>query len=110
MTDDELDEAVARHIFDLNVATMPDGAPIVKPQYVRPPRYCSDVTASFLVVERMAEDGFDVNLSRRGGWVADFRRGRDDRFGVEFSPSLPLAICLAALKALGVEVPAAKAP
>lgn len=85
------------------------------------PRYSTDIAAAWTVVEKMHEEGFGVEIGHACtpgyGWYATFvanaaqyEHSEDyepatERMAVR-APATPLAICLAALKALDAEVPA----
>jgi Phage ABA sandwich domain len=63
-------------------------------------RYTRNLDAAWDVVEQIGNDGGALVLHRDGEhWVATFGSG-----GVVESPSAPLAICVAALLARGVEL------
>ena len=77
------------------------------------PKYSTDISAAFQVVERMRADGHEVCIVgiRDEDWRCEVYK---DKAGpipdfpetiVECASTAPMAICLAALAALGVEVP-----
>lgn len=62
--------------------------------------YSTDMTAAQEVLEKMEEDGFHYFISTIGDWMyqVEFERGQCFQ---EHSTSVPHAICLAALRAVG---------
>lgn len=72
---------------------------------------CSSWDAAGQVVERMRELGWTMNLDVEAGALRNpydcrFFHGDGERRAMQIEQSAPLAICLAALKAVGVDVPA----
>lgn len=72
-------------------------------------RYSSDISAAWEVVGKMCPLGRDVFSLKyepifpwRGSWTAEMNT-KAGRF-FEIGPTAPLAICLAALRAVGVDV------
>ena len=79
------------------------------------PHYSTDIAAAWLVVDHFADTGQEVSVSYIvrsdnhnnlvGSWVCDVGPGNGLRFVLTVAAeSAPLAICLAALRAAGVEV------
>lgn len=69
------------------------------------PPYSSDIAAAWQVMERMAALGWLPSLEyERGEWVCHMGHMAYDA-GYAVHESAALAVCLAALDALGVEVP-----
>lgn len=115
MTDRELDALVAEKVFGwkeiaespINGAlcgSKPDGEHGYKYEI---PRYGSDIAAAWQVVEEMESCGKRVTIHREGSgddWAADFGHGY---YAAANEPAR--AICLAALKAIGVEAPSPSA-
>lgn len=72
------------------------------------PRYSSDIKEAWLVIDYMRERG-DFHLGNRFGlndFFAEF--GKCSQYPSEnrcYGKTMPIAICLAALKAVGVEIP-----
>lgn len=75
------------------------------------PHYSTDIAAAWQVVEKMMSEGFGYQVSGAATESACFRKLRDDievyvsnntDFGGN-GESVPMLICLAALKAKGVE-------
>lgn len=69
--------------------------------------YSTDIAAAWEVVEKLAENGKLLELYAGGGpkgasWTATFFDGSS---GNEYADTAPHAICLAALKAVGVDLP-----
>ncbi len=66
------------------------------------PLYSTDIVAAFDVVEKMAERGLQLSLDRWGGdpWWAEFADKGWKHGGQATSTTVPLVICLAALKAI----------
>jgi hypothetical protein len=74
--------------------------------YLDMPHYSSDIAAAWQVVEKMRENWFiAISTTIEGGWMVIIRRhGYSNTLEVTSIDSAPRAICLAVLKALGVEV------
>ena len=73
------------------------------------PEYSTNMTAAWEVVDRMRADAWFVDLEDSssltyGPWWCQFARSRYTAKGESTGQTAPHAICLAALKALGVEV------
>jgi len=68
------------------------------------PHYSTDIAAAFEVVEVMRERGFRyvIDHASQGDAYVVFGHA-DTRSGKAWDASVPTGICLAALKALGVE-------
>jgi len=66
------------------------------------PHYSSDIAAAWMVVEKLIELGFYPAIWIKPGVVQVY--DKDERCIVEEKAAVPMAICLAALKAVGVEV------
>jgi hypothetical protein len=128
VTDRELDALVAARVFGAVPCDDPvgrcDGAKTTPVQCWKMPgeshgsdlrAYSTDLAAAFLVVEsmrnrtvkawfvRLEDIAFDDPICPVGRWSCEFRHGDDSGRAVDLS--LPRAICLAALAALGVKVP-----
>lgn len=116
MKDRELDALVAEKVMGWElIGIAPSGGRVVHSPRLwekELPHYSSDIAAAWQVVEKMEKDGWESGCETSKGirraWFAWDRRKR-------FSPKLPKfaeaeaiprAICLAALKAVGAEVPA----
>lgn len=72
--------------------------------------YPKSISAAWQVVEKMREQGWDhfsLTWGAKGKWDAMFMmwHGPEDAIVQEVADTAPLAICLAALRAKGVEVP-----
>jgi hypothetical protein len=69
-----------------------------------------DISAAWEVVEQLAQMGHDVKINRLIHWNTDYECliGKDNWVDMDYkyvgSDTAPMAICLAALKAVGVEV------
>jgi len=126
----QLDALVGRHIFGLDVKFAPqgeDGGPVVYTgdrDWLQPgtpyydaedgrawelPRYSSNIAAAWRVVERMAEM---AKTATEANAPAEFRAARAfinwwkaERLWILPAPEAARRICLAALRAMGVEVP-----
>jgi hypothetical protein len=70
------------------------------------PPYSSDIKCAWPVVEKLSKDGFEFQVWREknGKYNVEFAKDFFYVFGFAESETAPLAICLAALKAVGVEV------
>lgn len=122
MTPRELDALVAEKVFGLVVYKDEKGHHwFDKPgitRHVSPPkpvvhkvaveRYSTEISAAWLVVEEMRKRGYRFKLIETdpgdqygvSWWIPR------EAFGVvEYAQTAPEAICIAALKALGVEIP-----
>jgi len=65
--------------------------------------YSTDDDAAWTVVRAMWEKGYEINLSRDDGQIdCDFREA-DKEWVWASAPTLPHAVCMAALRAMGVE-------
>ncbi len=84
------------------------------------PNYCEMIDRAWLVVKRMIDDDSPINDKKYSlgleyssiiGWVADFTPRRNHPQACEYglfrveASTAPMAICLAALRALGIEAP-----
>lgn len=109
----ELDAKVAKHIMGYECVC--DEIPIDCPIHAHNDRdtlrpYSTDVAAAWRVIIKMRELGFGFTISdnanRHAGHIdCRFWRLNDDmRRGIAIEDKAPIAICLAALKAAGVEV------
>jgi hypothetical protein len=76
----------------------PDGT------YTSIPFFTTDISATWGVVEKMHQDGFlfDLSNSVGAGYIAQFYKGNYYVSG--YIKSAPEAICIAALKVVGVDV------
>ncbi|WP_199426265.1 BC1872 family protein [Thermaerobacillus caldiproteolyticus] len=64
-----------------------------------------DIADAWQVVEKLNEDDFDFQVWReKGKYNVEFSKDFFYLYGFAESETAPLAICLAALKAVGVEV------
>lgn len=70
------------------------------------PRYSSEIAAAWQVVERLIALGYrlDIRWLLSNQWDVIFEKWPDPRRISKADPSCALAICLAALRAVGVEV------
>lgn len=67
--------------------------------------YSSDISAAWAVVDKMRAMGWDVSICGDNGWGCTFytiTEGHEKYIGPINSATAPLAICLTALKAVGV--------
>lgn len=71
-------------------------------------RYSTSIEAAGRVVEKLAADGLHLNLTEYKMWCCSFVKEMDEltyaQVGYAEADTAPLAICLAALKAVGVVV------
>lgn len=116
----ELDALVAEKVMGLEITKIAnghmwfrDGVTLRSPI----PHYSTDIAAAWLVVEKMSSDGWiheiteHINDSQikcamfanRSGHYESYERSWDDEQWA-VSGTAPHAICLAALKAVGIEV------
>lgn len=109
MTNREIDALVATHImgwvYQHDVWYSPEYKTAQK--FDCPPRYSTEIAAAWQVVKKLCDApagvmDLQITYSRSNGWYVEIGCGTcSDR---ELSDA-PMVICLAALKALGVEVP-----
>jgi hypothetical protein len=117
----ELDALVAEKVLGLSVSKMATSEysygffynpARAENTWQRLPHYSTNLTAAWQVVEKMAEKGWRVCFSDNGNthaerWDCRFFRepgtSSKDRV-IAICDTAPLAICLAALRACGVEV------
>lgn len=69
------------------------------------PRYSKDIAAAWLVIEKLEQDGFQISLNNFTPYwhVVMTKNMGVDGFGCGQADTAPLAICLAALKAVGYQ-------
>ena len=73
------------------------------------PAFSEDISAAFRVVEEIRGCGFNVTIGFSWvfeAWVCECSNIFTKKYYTKIEFSQPMAICLAALKAVGVEVPA----
>lgn len=118
----ELDERVARDV--LGLALRDRGMMGLRPAVVGSdgrnagalPRYSADIAAAWRVVEELAPSGADgfpagrftfvLSMDGTAGWYARFSGlVRESEGGSGQAASAPLAVCLAALEAVGASRP-----
>jgi hypothetical protein len=123
MTDRELDALVAEKVMGCRISDHPKegrvcGCPQPGPSHseVNPcefRRYSTNLAAAWMVVEKMRRDGWGFTLEARvgpyvraqfGSHARDGAVGHIDKTDAFGNPAR--AICIDALQALGVEVPA----
>lgn len=125
MTDRELDALVAEKVFGWRpwvnkrgawVVETPDGQLSEGDAYASAgswaffyddelPRYCTDIADAWRVVEKMRERWhFSIDSGLRGLTTAKFWAREGLGYGACPDELAPRAICLAALRAVGVEV------
>ena len=63
------------------------------------PAYDTDANAALTVADFMAEKGWVISMHKSNGWSVSMTCGIEANI-VKLAPTLPLAICLAALEAL----------
>lgn len=105
MKNRELDVLVAKHVMKLDVEAAVAGQ-ILDDDCgckIEIPHYSTDIAAAWDVVEKLKIKGFDFVLHWKTAWECIFWFGRDKWFESNCETA-PRAICLAALKAVGVEV------
>lgn len=86
------------HLFQMKTC---DGK-MWDPEYEDPPPYSTKISVAWEIVEKMIKDGFDdFSLDYSDDWLCFFSDYSEagGKFG---SDTAPLAICLAALKTLGI--------
>ena len=113
----DLDAQVAEKVmgFSILIADKPmlgfigQGDPYWLDAYKQPrmtPFYSTDIKAAFEVVEKLGKDGWIVTLHRDFNWYCDLAWLTEDDTtwtSADAADTLPEAICLAALKAVGEE-------
>jgi hypothetical protein len=101
----ELDALVAEKVM----GAKPWIAPGHGPTALNPPRYSTDIGAAWAVVEKLSREvgSVEVKTHRRWmGWTCDVRPPDGKKADGFSETSAAHAICLAALRAVGAEVPA----
>jgi len=115
MTPRELDALVAEKVMGVEVS-QPDGSSSgylhIREWGEELPRYSSDIAAAWSVVEKLrGEEGFAIDLTSVGSptswdWNVHIEHPTDEAgYWLGTAKEAPRAICLAALRAKGVEVP-----
>jgi hypothetical protein len=99
----EIDQLVAEKVMGW---IKPPATSVLKPMWVAPPKgtvypelpkFSTNIQDAWAVVEKLKEEKlFRLTQSLEGKWWADFN---DER---EYHESAPMAICLAALKAVEI--------
>lgn len=97
-TEEQIDAIIHEHLFGEKASL--------------PFFYSSDISAAFQVVEKMRELGWGFRCSDdftgstvvQGPWWAEFSIVGDGDGGQAYGASVPMVVCCAALKAVGVEV------
>lgn len=96
-----VDALIAEHVFELqNENNQPDYIWIKH-------RYSTAIADAWPVVEKMRAKNFHFKITNSGEkYFVSFKEDPDNqiRGAFSFNESAPMAICLASLKALGVEV------
>lgn len=121
MTGLELREAVAVGVMGWRLTTLIPGglwwfdgkrpvASVDDPDHEGPPAYESSIEAAFQVVEKMREKGWCIDFCGWPGqkWEVQIESDEPESLDIDFGPlsfctadnSLPLAICIAALRAV----------
>lgn len=109
----ELDVFVAENVMGLNASSITnDGYSVVVYNGKLLPSYSTDIAAAWEVVEKMRSDYLALRLNRDIGnqnqddceWCATFEGNGKETPVDSWSSTAPHAICLAALKACGVQV------
>lgn len=105
MDNHEIDKLVAEKVLGW---TKPPGTSVLKPMWVAPPmgtvypelpKFSESIQDAWLIVEKLKEKYlFRLTQSLEGKWWADFNDKR------VYHDSAPMSICMAALKAVGVDV------
>lgn len=102
----KIDQLVHEHVMgvkptpELNIP----GMRVVSAEKPSVPPYSSDIAWAMKVVERLRMVGWEFAMETDQGelncWLVEFRDSNDSRVG-ESESTAPLAICSAALKAVG---------
>lgn len=72
------------------------------PIYVDCPHYSTDISAAWLVVEKLNNEGYRIFIDNGNKWMCQFIV--PDKWSTQHpEDTAPMAICLAALKAKGVD-------
>jgi len=109
----EIDALVAEHVLEIPVEDHGFSRFTVKvgSSKLAVPPYSTDIAAAWDVVEKLQESGFCFFIETRGKLsqcsVEVFLTGKPSAVfdtGEVFADTVPMAICLAALKAKGIEV------
>jgi hypothetical protein len=119
VTDRELDALVAEKVMGWTYYPLagrwavpnsrPESNTVANPDF---PRYSADIAAAWEVVEKLGNEGCyigaSIQLSPNGRAGCSFHSPDTGDHAMIWNDSAPRAICLAALKAVGVKVPAAQ--
>lgn len=101
MTDREIDAKVAMHIFGTprgKIFYMAEGREWIT---TRLPHYSTDISAAWKIIERLQ---LAILPQHTAGYRVDSRTNTQLPYVEAWADTAPMAICLAALKAVGVEV------
>ncbi len=104
----ELDALIAERVFGYEAISFMGGYYSWRDKtgaMVPDARFSTDIRDAWEVVEKMREDGWRCQLTTLPATslvCAEFNRYRWERWAFETASTMPLAICRAALKALGV--------
>jgi ABC-type glycerol-3-phosphate transport system substrate-binding protein len=102
MSDRELDKLVHLNVFK---HTLINNKPLEN-LYI--PHYSTNIAAAWEVVQHMRQKDFEIGIFSNGGGLnyfeAHFHLPNFSKQGRALGISAPAAICLAALKAVGVEL------
>jgi len=106
----KIDALVAEHVMGWRVEKYMTTIPKPTGAGMRPgsavieeiPRYTSDISTAWEVIERLhPEFTFSLDYLSSGRWTITFYSG--EAHGLMSTDSAPLAICLAALRAKGID-------
>jgi hypothetical protein len=105
----EINWFVAEKVMNWHVWENEDGELMVTKGYgcySHCPSFSTNIADAWQAVEKLSKDGFDFQVWREknGKYNVEFTKDFFYSFGFAESETAPLAICLAALKAVGVEV------
>lgn len=92
----ELDSLIHEKVFGQDPRQEPYQRPDGAMVYPFVPEYSTDIAAAWQVVEKLTEGEFHLSRCYGGGWECELGAPY-----ISFGETAPLAICLAALEAVG---------
>ena len=103
-----IDAAIAEHVMGHKVITNGLGMKLMYPDKVHSlqevPSYSTDIAAAWQVVEKLGQMDVECYTNQDGSLFYNASTGGGFNINFSEAPTAPMSICLAALKAKGVEV------
>jgi hypothetical protein len=108
----ELDALIAEKVMGIEpwpgrpgVFRAPIVPPGVEPKPCLPPEYSTDIAAAWKLVEKFTREEVKIDIrnshSNKAQWTVIIAKSPKDAWDLTQADTAPLAICLAALKAVG---------